>query len=619
MGSRARTIWLGLGLLGVCGLVLAAWLARAERPAEPVSLREERAEEAASASALAPAFAPEEGGREERVVSEPALESERETVAASDEAVLFGRVTLPSSPSARGRMADVRVWWTHEHGVARAGSLATLPPVTPDASGRFRLVELPLDVPLVLWAHTSFGPEAGRALAPFMPGERREVELALESWVVIAGLVLGEDSLPLEGLVIRASRQDGAGPSERGGAKGSDMTRQSGADGSFEFARLTSASWLLDFDHRPLLGGEPLVDARRGDVRGLVFVLARPDCLRVVVRWPDGTIAEDAYPSSLVMGKGVSMRSQRDGWSFCGLPAGEHEFVFSAEREDGGGVAIATAHARIPGPDQLEIFLHEPARLSLFGTVRDERGRVVPGARVQAHQRGTNRQEVDASDGLFELEDLEEGRWTVQALAEGSDCAPRELLVDALTPPQDFVLVAATEVRGTVLDADGQPVAGANVRGGRVISQGESSLLSAEAQSTGARGEFGFPVRPGKLVLTASAPGHASSLPLELELTPGETRTDVVLSLRPSCALRARVLDSSGAPVVGATLSLVGRAARIDTDAHGEATLTDLPPGRFQLRTEATGFLRTEFELDLRPGPPRTHEIILQRPTTTRP
>ncbi|MEQ1736375.1 MAG: hypothetical protein ABL886_08230, partial [Rhodoglobus sp.] len=37
----------------------------------------------------------------------------------------------------------------------------------------------------------------------------------------------------------------------------------------------------------------------------------------------------------------------RDGWSVCGLPAGEHEFVFSAERDDGGGVAEELLHVTL--------------------------------------------------------------------------------------------------------------------------------------------------------------------------------------------------------------------------------------------------------------------------------
>ncbi|MEQ1892124.1 MAG: carboxypeptidase-like regulatory domain-containing protein [Planctomycetota bacterium] len=545
-------------------------------------------------SELVPARAAPVAASAERTALAPEVVEEAEVAGT---ATLVGRVVLPEAVRA-ARMGDVRVWWTYERGVARTGSLVTRAPVTPKADGSFRLANLPVEVPLVLWANAPFALDWGRALEAFRAGEQRTFELVLEGTVAIGGRVVDTAGVPMEGVSVRVMPSEPPPAGERGGVASRDLSATSGEQGEFRLGRIARGLWKVVAKEKLVDGSEVLVDTRGGDVLGLELVLEPESCLLVRVKWPDGTpasgIQHDLGSSMVFLDEGELM--------FCGLPAGEHELLFAANRDGVHGIAIA--RVLLPDTRELELVLRQQQPISLRGTVRDERGNAVPGARVIAHVGELLSKEAPAGDGLFEVGELPEGRWSLQVLADGYWTPSRSLIVDALTPPKDFVLRPAATIRGRVVDAEGRAVAGARLFGGKPLTP--NTLTDSE-------GRFSYAVNPGALELLASAKGHSASLPLALTLDEGEQLADVVLTLRPACTLLVRVTDTNGVPVLGAKVSIVGRIADFATDARGIATLEGIPLGHFKLRTEADGFRRNEQEFDLEPGPAQTLDLVLTR------
>jgi hypothetical protein len=71
-----------------------------------------------------------------------------------------------------------------------------------------------------------------------------------------------------------------------------------------------------------------------------------------------------------------------------------------------------------------------------------------------------------ASRGAFALDDLRPGTYTVTATAQGTRPSSKlvTLVADEQPPPVELVLAAPASLRGSVRDANGLPLAGAQVR-----------------------------------------------------------------------------------------------------------------------------------------------------------
>jgi protocatechuate 3,4-dioxygenase beta subunit len=247
----------------------------------------------------------------------------------------------------------------------------------------------------------------------------------------------------------------------------------------------------------------------------------------------------------------------------------------------------------------------------LAGRAVDQRGFPVAAARVTVRslraRTPVTRSTESAGDGTWLFDALPPPPWSVEvdhaehALAriDRVERAPRELRV---------VLEAATEVRGTLLDAFTRaPVAGARVvllpladgdeaDAGGSTSVGAGRALSAEARWTATSGPDGTyaveRVPAGAYRLWATAAGH---LDAGAEVTVDDRRgRPRPVELRPLLLERAgevsgEVLDRLGTPVPGAevfALRVGGDTVRdrrvgagAPTDARGRFVLSALPPG----------------------------------------
>lgn len=153
-----------------------------------------------------------------------------------------------------------------------------------------------------------------------------------------------------------------------------------------------------------------------------------------------------------------------------------------------------------------------------------------------------------------------------------------------------FCLGAAPSLSGTVLDAAGQPIAGA-----RVFAESGLAGPLVETQSA-ANGTFHFEDLPsGETGVFAIAPGHAWG-GFSLSLAPGESIVNRRITLHPPAQLRGRIVNPKGDAIAEARIT---RIALLGADKvgipysklkslgfpepmsgpEGDFILTDLPRG----------------------------------------
>ncbi len=200
-----------------------------------------------------------------------------------------------------------------------------------------------------------------------------------------------------------------------------------------------------------------------------------------------------------------------------------------------------------------------------------------------------------------------------------------ERVAEAMKPRSDRAVaprpgVSTGFLRGQVLDADGLPAQGSEVR----VLAGEQRLASA---FSGADGGFTLgPLEPGEYSLVASAGRGASArgrsaLASErlgpIPLAPGEDLGGLILHLLPGGSLAGVVRDAATDEAIeGAALELSGLGAK--SDRVGAFRIDGLTPGALRLRVSAPGYEVRELPLTLGAELVTGLEIRLSRGTQIR-
>jgi 5-hydroxyisourate hydrolase-like protein (transthyretin family) len=156
----------------------------------------------------------------------------------------------------------------------------------------------------------------------------------------------------------------------------------------------------------------------------------------------------------------------------------------------------------------------------------------------------------------------------------------------------DAQLVAAAIVSGRVVDADGIPVAGANVQ----LSRASGASVQHNRATTDANGCYvvAAPLESGDLLVAATHMGVGRAQ-AECTLAPGSETTLPDLRLQASSTLRARVVFADGepAPHVGTGIYQPGddshTVSMARTDDDGRLVVRTLPPGRYTVRLSSFG------------------------------
>jgi Carboxypeptidase regulatory-like domain len=217
----------------------------------------------------------------------------------------------------------------------------------------------------------------------------------------------------------------------------------------------------------------------------------------------------------------------------------------------------------VPGPEV--VVRIEGQGRSVTGAVVSAGSRV-PGARVRLGGEGGKRETLSDDAGQFVFHGLGAGPYLVRATRDGLVSATvRQVAPDepgaARPTPLRLELGAGLAVAGVVVDDRGSAVAGAEVR---VEADGAGDLEDplAETRVTTPDGRFRVePLPPGRVRVTARAPGTLLRAPTLVTLLSGQLAPSQRLELVRGAALFGRIVDTRGAAIAGAQLRCVGAAA----------------------------------------------------------
>lgn len=260
--------------------------------------------------------------------------------------------------------------------------------------------------------------------------------------------------------------------------------------------------------------------------------------------------------------------------------------------------------------------------LTAFGKVVDLENRPLAGIDVRFRPgagSGPLREAVAGAQtdgtGRFTVSSIAAG--VIDVTADGEGYAPlvvRGIRLSAEPAAGDLgtlILEPGGDVRGTVRDTAGEPVAGASIRILEDHGESPSPRLLAQLQSaepravTDARGGFAIhSLHPGRRIhLRIDHDLYSPGIVPGFEVS-GEKDLEVVLE--PASAVQGRVTDLDGEPIAGAELVLGvpeplagemiprqdrGFRATELTDEDGRFTFRRLRTGEYRLTAAATGFL----------------------------
>lgn len=518
-----------------------------------------------------------------------------------------------------------------------AGAAATSPPAArADAApdGRFTL-RLPA---AGAWVVEALAPDGRRAAAT--------VEVPVDGALVAATLVLEDATGTLEGRVRRADGRP---------FDGTVTAHPADVDARRRFpATVVRCDAAGRFRLEGLRVGAVSVTASDGEVTVTTFAIRLPaaapldlvlpasdTALRVLVtevgrdggRTPraDADVVVETADEGAFARRVEHRRTGPDGLTTFGRGRG----AVARVRVDAPGHGSRTVTARADAPDPFEVVLARTA--SVVGTVRDgSTGRPAPGVEVVAvpaagaatHPPRATRSDAD---GRYLLDDLAAGSWTVVArdddrVAAGADAADRDgydPLAVELTPGlrarRDLTLVPAASQDGVVVDAAGQPVAGAVVAA-QPVDPAPAAVFATTTTlaATAPDGTFRLaPMQPGvRWRLVARRPG-ATSAPHEVTATPGPL-APVRLVLGTAPRTPVVVLTSDGTPVEGARVLRAAGGAADPGDARvgvtGPDGRVDVDAGWPAISVSAAGYVEDSYTA--LEGPGATTTVRLLRGTT---
>lgn len=267
------------------------------------------------------------------------------------------------------------------------------------------------------------------------------------------------------------------------------------------------------------------------------------------------------------------------------------------------------------------------AAVSITGRVVDGRGQPVAGADVFALTGedaempmlrwvlpGREPTTATGADGAFAIADRGAGeRVTVAARRGGYTSASAVGVVAPNEEPVVITLREASDLRGRVVDARGEPVAGARVAlsversGGGMTFRGTAGMSATRED-----GRFELEdVEPGVVRLTVSAEGYLELVRGGVEVPPGRDLEGIELVLQPGAVVEGVVTTPDGTPAIGARVGVASEGdggmmrsffMGVTSDGDGRYRLGGVEPGRRTVTAQLDGFERGVGELEVVPG-----------------
>ena len=517
--------------------------------------------------------------------------------------------------------------------------------------GRFRLGPLPPGVGFELVAeHPGFA-RATREVAAIAPGQSRRVDVEMTTGTLALGTVVDENDVPVAGAEVELS-ESASGSNDMMALIGRQMglgaaphLAVTDTDGTFRFMNLGAGVYDMavradGFAPAKIPAVEvPEMSASEPTDEGLpaayeigTIALAPGATLEGEIRAKGGRrLSEARVVVREAAGMGMMVAaltgddpepdavSGIDGRFVVDSLSPDSTYRVDIEREGYQGITLAAVKA---GGEPVEIEL-EPAS-TLRGTVRNELGEVLEGARVTVQQqlgsvqggmmnfnpRRMVRRATTDEDGGFEIHGIGTGTWDLVAAEQGYiDLERKGLEVEGgqELDELDLRLLKGGTLQGQVVSSNGDPVVGATVE--RVVQQRSMIDISrANRRNTRSDGDGNFVLDGLPLGATSFSARHDQHQEkvLDLEVQSGDNRLDFVLER--GLTISGRVLDPTGLPVGGASVSaaspgggmmvMIGGAAPKSavTNTDGEYRLEGFGAGSYEVTAKLDGFAPAKTE-----------------------
>ncbi|MGV8040661.1 MAG: carboxypeptidase regulatory-like domain-containing protein [Thermoanaerobaculaceae bacterium] len=498
---------------------------------------------------------------------------------------------------------------------------ATLAWGVSDARGRFSMPPLPAGV-LRLRATRPGFPAAMHGPVETVAGTRITVAVTFEAGASLAVKVLDPGGQPLEGAAVRVFARD---REERPGAwrpRLIELLRQepagtavSDGEGWAEVGALpVGKAWVLlahpGYVSRVLEAEVP----REGvDLGAQTLEAGAAVAGRVVDEGGRGLAGAEVSVHAGDVSGGAAQSDADGRFEVADLPRQGEATIYADLK---GYMTPAPVKVTLPAASEVTIRLR--AARSLSGRVVDaETQEPVKDAWVDASLDSgwLNRSTARTDErGEFALEEVEPGEIVVAVRAKGYRHASQSVRVPAEgeVPAVTVAIHRGLELRGRVLDAEGQPAPGVQV----AARQAEVDVASAQPRSYGearSGSDGGFAIDglgPGKHAVEAAADDGGTARTVA---EPGGP--DALLRLERPGAVQGRVRAGEGVSVAGIKLRVYGGGGysrETRTDDAGAFGFERVPAGTLNLMAEGHSVARRSQEVKVASGRTTTVEVVLE-------